>query len=50
MRANINDLNKIGIRVLTAFDAIYCKEEDYQTVKKIMNKNAEMFSILSQVK
>lgn len=49
MRKNIEDLNKKGIRVLTAFDAIYCNPQDREIVKEIMNKNAKSFGILSQV-
>jgi hypothetical protein len=49
MRENIKSLNTEGIRVLTAFDAIYCSEKDYEKVKEIMNKNAEMYGILSTV-
>jgi hypothetical protein len=49
MRENIKDLREVGIKVLYCFDALYCNPNDYETVKKIMNKNAKKFGILTEV-
>ena len=48
MRDNIKDLRNVGIKVLYCFDALYCNPSDYETVKRIMNKNAKKYGILTE--
>lgn len=48
MKSVIKEAKKEYIKPTYCFDAIYCKKSDVETVKNIMNKQSEMFGLLTK--
>ena len=48
MKSVIKEAKKEYIKPTYCFDAIYCKKSDVETVKNIMNKQAELFGLLTK--
>lgn len=48
MSSVIKEAKKEYIKPTYCFDAIYCKKSDVETVKNIMNKQSEMFGLLTK--